>query len=157
MALHCIAIGSVKVPEVDRSKADAKNIIAIVLEEVDGMYKLGTEKGRIAALYTRNQILACKQKFLSFDSVPDKEISLRSAAIAMSLGSGQGFFRCGCEKKCVNNLCKCRANKVLCNSKCHGSSSCISPRNFFDIIIRDLNKLHVFHRTQVSLPTRKCF
>ena len=122
-----IAVGEtvmVKVPEVDRSKADSKNIIAIVLEEVDGMYKLGTEKGRIAALYTRNQILACKQKFLSFDSVPDKEISLRSAAIAMSLGSGQGFFRCGCEKKCVNNLCKCRANKVLCNSKCHGSSSC---------------------------------
>ena len=69
-----IAVGEtvmVKVPEVDRSKADAKNIIAIV----DGMYKLGTEKGRIAALYTRNQILACKQKFLSFDSVPDKEIS----------------------------------------------------------------------------------
>ena len=54
----------------------------------------------------------------------DKEISLRSAATSSSVGTGQGFFRCHCTKHCATNICKCKKNKVLCNSKCHNSMSC---------------------------------
>ncbi|XP_063889921.1 KRAB-A domain-containing protein 2-like isoform X3 [Scylla paramamosain] len=58
------------------------------------------------------------------DIPTDKEISLRSAATSSSVGTGQGFFRCHCTKHCATNICKCKKNKVLRNSKCHNSMSC---------------------------------
>jgi len=39
-------------------------------------------------------------------------------------GSGQGFLRCLCTKKCVTKRCLCFKNRILCNSKCHSSSPC---------------------------------
>ena len=53
----------------------------VVLEIVDGMYKLGTKLGRLATLYSRNQLQPCHQKFIAVCDVPDKEISLQSTAI----------------------------------------------------------------------------
>ena len=41
----------IKVPDVDRNKGDAKNLIAVVLEvSVDQMYKLGTKNGILASV-----------------------------------------------------------------------------------------------------------
>ena len=37
--------------------------------------------------------------------------------------NGQGFTRCGCNKACQTNACKCIKSNMVCNSRCHGRSS----------------------------------
>ena len=37
--------------------------------------------------------------------------------------NGQGFTRCGCNKACQTNACKCIKSYMVCNSRCHGRSS----------------------------------
>lgn len=117
---------TVPIPDVDKGKGDLRNIIAVVLNRSeDELYKLGTRDGILKKLYSRSEFDVCKQLFLDVKDIPtDKEISLRSAATSSSVGTGQGFFRCHCTKHCATNICKCKKNKVLCNSKCHNSMSC---------------------------------
>lgn len=116
---------TIPIPDVDKPKGALRNIIAVVLLKTDdNMYQLGTKNGVIQHLYTRSEFDLCKQKFLDVNAVKkDKQISLRQAASSAS-GSIQGFFMCKCAKKCLTNLCKCKKNNVLCNSKCHNSGVC---------------------------------
>ena len=86
-------------PDVDRGRGDHKNLKCIILSE-DGFYWIRTEFGKLESLYTRNQFSICKDTFLDPDSVPDKQISLRSAAKNSSSGTGQGHFFC----KCTTNI-----------------------------------------------------
>jgi hypothetical protein len=44
------------VPEVDRGRADHRNVKAVVLEVVDGFYCLGTLHGKLVQLFARNQL-----------------------------------------------------------------------------------------------------
>ncbi len=116
---------TVKIPEVDRNKGDPKNIIAVVLDVTpDGMYRLGTESGVLAHLYTKNQFQICPTTFANVEDVPQNTLSLRATANAKSKGSGQGFTRCNCKTKCVRGNCGCKRKGLLCNSKCHGSLPC---------------------------------
>ena len=109
----------IKIPDVDRNKGDANNLIAMVLEVSDDqMYKLGTKSGILFSLYSHNHLNPCKE------DVPDVKITLRSSAIAQSRGSGQGFVRCNCTTKCANNRCKCRKQKLIGNWMCHSSLPC---------------------------------
>ena len=62
-------------------------------------------------------------KFLGVENVPANEISLREAATAGAMGSGQGFVKCGCTKGCQKRSCNCYKNNVKCNSKCHTKMS----------------------------------
>jgi len=46
----------IKIPEVDRSKIDARTLMAKVLQVVDeDFYRLGTKVGTLSQLFTRNQ------------------------------------------------------------------------------------------------------
>ncbi|CAH2009348.1 unnamed protein product [Acanthoscelides obtectus] len=113
-------------PDVDRAKGDLRNVIGVVLEASDdGFYKIGTKHGILQKLYCRNEFDICTQKFLLEEEVnKNNEISLRTAAIKHSVGTGQGFFKCSCTKKCMSNRSLCTKNNVLCNSKCHNSLTC---------------------------------
>ncbi|CAH1983819.1 unnamed protein product [Acanthoscelides obtectus] len=113
-------------PDVDRAKGDLRNVIGVVLEASDdGFYKIATKHGILQKLYCRNEFDICTQKFLLEEEVnKDNEISLRTAAIKHSVGTGQGFFKCSCTKKCMSNRCLCKKNNVLCNSICHNSLTC---------------------------------
>lgn len=92
---------TIPVPEVDRSKTDARNIIGVVMEVTsDGYYKVGCRNGIINTLYARNQIGMCKEDFVSLSDDPNASISLRKASSANSLSGGQGFFKCFCKRKC---------------------------------------------------------
>lgn len=123
-----LAIGTtvkIPIPSVDRSKVDAKNILGLVLEVTDdGYYKLGTLNGTINCLFSRNQISDCKESFLRAEDIPNKEISLREASRKESRTGGQGYVHCSCKQKCSNKKCKCNANGIKCNSKCHSSLPC---------------------------------
>ena len=93
---------TLQIPEVDRSKSDRRNVLAVVLEVTkENLYKLGTKNGILRPLYSRNQIQQCQQQFLEISDVPNKEIALRTCAKLQSVGSGQGFRKCSCTKGCI--------------------------------------------------------
>ncbi|CAH1102021.1 unnamed protein product [Psylliodes chrysocephalus] len=83
-------------PDVDRAKEDLRNVIGVVLEASDdGFYKIGTKHGILQKLYCRNEFDSCAQKFLLVEEENKNiELSLRTAAIKHSVGTGQGFFKC---------------------------------------------------------------
>ena len=84
----------VPIPQVDRGKTDARNVLACVLEVTpDGFFKLGTRQGTLKQLYVRSQFQLCHEQFLKLEDVPaHEEMSLRSVASAQAVGNGQGFF-----------------------------------------------------------------
>jgi len=116
----------VPIPLVDRGRAEFTNAKAVVLQvDESGTYKLGTRHGILKQLYTRNQFSPCEQQFLAIDDVPqEREISLREAANADSMGHGQGFIKCTCSMFCNNNRCRCYKNQNVCNSRCKCGSAC---------------------------------
>ena len=64
------------------------------------------------------------QNFLpSSDVNTNQTRAFWTATNAQSTGGGQGFTRCGCNKACQTNACKCNKSKIVCNSRCHGRSS----------------------------------
>ena len=64
------------------------------------------------------------QKGLKIDDIPkDRQFSQKEFIKSLSVGNGQGFKRCACTGKCINNRCKCIKNKLKCNSACHNSKS----------------------------------
>ncbi|KAL5242421.1 hypothetical protein ACI65C_009831 [Semiaphis heraclei] len=65
----------IKIPEVDRSKVDARTLLAVVLQVVDeDYYRLGTKAGTLSQLFTRNQFTLCEENFLESAIIPDNEI-----------------------------------------------------------------------------------
>ncbi|KAI1691670.1 putative KRAB-A domain-containing protein 2-like [Ditylenchus destructor] len=90
----------------------------------EGMHKIGTEHGVLNNLFATNCVTPCREAFLSLENVPDKTVSLRTAANSSAMGTGQGIFKCGCKQKCNSTRCKCFKSNVKCNSKCHSSMPC---------------------------------
>ncbi|KAI1698203.1 putative SCAN domain-containing protein 3-like [Ditylenchus destructor] len=114
----------VPVPVFDRAKTDPRNLLGVVMDADDGFYSIGTGAGILKEKYTRNQIEPSSSQFVSKESVPDKEISLRTAVGADSLSGGQGYKHCNCLQGCKTGKCNCRSHGRLCNSRCHNSTSC---------------------------------
>ena len=118
---------TIKVPDVDRGRNCPRNVMGVVLENLDnGLYRIGVQNGVLEKLFSRNEFQVCKETFITASSVPDapaSTLSLRKAAATAS-GSKQGFIKCNCSGKCDSKRCQCVKLKVLCNSKCHGSNSC---------------------------------
>lgn len=116
----------IRIPDVDRGRADPRNVMAVVMSIENGFYKLGTKSGIIDRLYCRNELELCEQQFFTKDDVPGTaSTSLRQAVGAASVsGHMQGFIKCDCKSGCKANICKCKKSGVLCNSRCHNSSSC---------------------------------
>ncbi|KAF2888430.1 hypothetical protein ILUMI_17743 [Ignelater luminosus] len=89
-----IPVGSfvvIAVPEVDRDKIDAKNILAIeIIMDVtdDEYYKVGCTSGITDSLYSRNQMSMCIENFVSQET-SNIPASLRKASSNMSLNGGQ--------------------------------------------------------------------
>ncbi len=119
----------VHVSELDRGRADHRNVMAVVMSVDERGCRLETKQGVLQPLYLRSMFDLCKTNgFISVSDVPvEKIISLREAATNESVGSGQGFVRCNCKKEAcgVSNRCLCRAQGRLCNIvKCHKSTGC---------------------------------
>ncbi|KAK4880224.1 hypothetical protein RN001_008370 [Aquatica leii] len=115
----------IPIPEVDRGRGDARNILAVVLQKTDDeLYELGTKQGVIKTLYSRHQFTACHHKLPKKEHVSNQETTLRTVANLQSTRTGQGFVKCTCKKHCDTKKCSCLKRKILCSSKCHNSSSC---------------------------------
>ncbi|XP_023241970.1 uncharacterized protein LOC111640202 [Centruroides sculpturatus] len=115
----------IPIPDVDRAKADLRNIIGVILQKDEqGLHKIGTKYGILDKLYCRSEFDMSKENFLPLEEVPETNVSLRTAARRAALGTGQGFARCLCKKSCMSKRCFCRKKGNLCNSKCHDSLPC---------------------------------
>jgi len=127
MKLRSAEVGQtvrLRIPNVDRGKADLPNILAVVLEEDEGFYSLGSLAGKLMYKYTCNEFEVCRSFLIKIADVPDKNISLRKAVAELSLGGGQGFLRCDCTTHCKTARCKCRKEGFECNSRCHSGRKC---------------------------------
>jgi hypothetical protein len=59
-------------------------------------------------LFAATVLTPCVEKFMAVENVPPiKSISVREAARLSSMGSGQGFSKCGCKGECDSARCKC--------------------------------------------------
>jgi hypothetical protein len=117
---------TVKIPltTLDKGRIDGRNILARVMNVHEGFYQLGTPEGLVAGSYARGEFSVLKQPLLSESDIGKEVKSLRTISSEQSLCGGQGFVRCDCRKMCTSNRCKCKASNVLCNSRCHNSSTC---------------------------------
>ena len=110
----------VPIPNVDRGRAEFRNLKVAVIVDVkgNGLYKLGTTDGLLKQLYSRSQVMPCVKKFLSINDVPkEKEVCLRETTRYQSLGDRQGFLKCSCKTSCTNARCKRKKKGFKCNSK----------------------------------------
>ena len=115
----------ISIPDCDKGRGDARNILAVIIDVQDEFYQVGTTQGVLKQLYVRSQFSVCKRPLLALEDIPlNKQISLRSAATQQSTGTGQGFVKCNCKTKCQSKKCFCVKKNVLCNSKCHSSTDC---------------------------------
>ena len=115
--------------DVDKGRCEFPNVLAVVVSTSEEMFKLATKDGYLNSHYARNQFETLTTKHLLLSDVNTSETrALRTAANAQSTGGGQGFTRCGCNKACQTNACKCIVTKLMCNSRCHGPNS--NPRCF---------------------------
>lgn len=56
----------IKIPEEDRGRAAPRNIMAMVISEENGFYKLGTANGVLEKMYTRNEFQVCMYECIAF-------------------------------------------------------------------------------------------
>ena len=116
----------------------------------DNFYRLGTVHGVLKQLFSRNQFDLYKQNLLSLDDVKkDTEISIRSAVGKLSVsGATQGFVRCPCKKRCMNN--KCTINAFLWGTRVTAN---VITGNYVAINNYPLDIFyHVFYITIVGAP-----
>ncbi|XP_045450004.1 uncharacterized protein LOC123658697 [Melitaea cinxia] len=118
---------TIPIPDVDKGKAELRNLIGVVLEVTcEQLYRIGTKSGILEKFYCRSEFDGCKEKFIRQDEVPNVTITLRTAAKNAAIGTGQGFARCVCSTGCKNNKYLCKKKRLVCNSKCHNSLSCMN-------------------------------
>ena len=87
--------------------------------------RLGCSTGVLDTLFSRNQFSPTLTSFLKPEEVNmEKEVGVRTAARAESMGGGQGFPKCNCTGKCLNSRCRCKKDSRRCNSRCHNKRSC---------------------------------
>ena len=115
----------VPIPDVDRGRAEFPNIAGVVMNvDADGSHTIGTAQGTLQGTYTRAEIIPSIASFLLPSDVPEKTVSLRTAARAESMGDGQGYKRCYCTQGCKPTKCGCMKANLKCNSKCKSCGSC---------------------------------
>ncbi|KAF0702823.1 KRAB-A domain-containing protein 2-like, partial [Aphis craccivora] len=112
------------VPKVDRGPTDPPNIICLVVEKKNKLYKLGTKHGMIKGWYGGDCLKKCETFLKSDEILLDKELTVRETVTVIT--EGQGFSSCSCKSKspCQTSRCACFKKKVLCNSRCHNSQPC---------------------------------
>ena len=121
---------TIPVPLVVRERGDSRNIMGVILDrDENDLYRIAVKGGILNGKYSRNRFDLCNQTLLlPTDVCQDKEISLRNAVQHESRCGGQEYLKCNCSGKsnCETNRCKCYKAKVECNSRCHGSMTCLN-------------------------------
>ncbi|CAF1560471.1 unnamed protein product, partial [Rotaria sordida] len=85
-----------------------------------------TEQGILAGYYSFYQLAkAPGTAILMISQVTQGEPkSLREIVKLQNITGGQGLLKCFCKGQCTTKRCKCKQSNVLCNSRCHNSTTC---------------------------------
>lgn len=96
------------------------------MEIKDDKYKFGVEQGIINGYYSFHEISkAPATSTILIDNVDQGiEKSLREVVKLQSITGGQGMLKCSCKGGCTTSRCKFKQAKLLCNSRCHNSTTC---------------------------------
>jgi hypothetical protein len=116
-----------KVDDVDRGAADPPNIVSVILEKNESMFKLGHKGGVLKEWFPFNVLQKLDGVAMSFtrnDVQMDKLISVREAVKFGSVAGGQGFKACNCKTGTCGKgtRCSCFKNGIKCNSRCHNGN-----------------------------------
>ncbi|CAF1499301.1 unnamed protein product [Rotaria sordida] len=114
------------VPDVDRGPTDAHNILGVIIEIKHNKLKLGTKYSTLHGYYSFHQVeKAPGEPTLEIQDIIDNTPrSVREIMKLESITGGQGILKCDCKQGCKTNKGKCKQADVLCNSRCHHTSSC---------------------------------
>lgn len=114
---------TIDVPKVDRGPLDG-HLIGQIMEIRNECYKVTTRHGTIKQMQPRSSLRECNHS--TGWTRNDDEITIRKAVPLTSNHGGQGGKKCNCrgEKMCLSKRCACRKADMLCNSKCHSSTTC---------------------------------
>jgi hypothetical protein len=85
-------LSSRPIDPVDRPKLGHHNLLGIVLDVKENLYKVGTSNGVLPQRFARNQLEPCENDFLSLEDVPSNETTFRAAVGADSVTGTQGNF-----------------------------------------------------------------
>ncbi|RNA13448.1 KRAB-A domain-containing 2-like [Brachionus plicatilis] len=112
--------------DVDRGMAGAQNILYIILEVKNDLFKLGCRAGVLDTfeacncIEKTNLVTEFNQEFIPKDKQGDFiKVSAREAVRLVSVGHGQGFLKCSCTGECATMRCSCCKAELKCSSKCH--------------------------------------
>ncbi|RNA07172.1 KRAB-A domain-containing 2 [Brachionus plicatilis] len=113
--------------DVDRGASDPQNILCVILEKKNELFKLGCRAGVFDSFVAFNCIekTALITEF-SIEFIPkDKKdeyvsVGAREAVRLLSIGHGQGYLKCNCTGNCATKRCSCKKANLKCSSKCHG-------------------------------------
>jgi len=98
-------------------------VIAVIIEEKNEMYKIGTTHGLIKGWFSSGSMQHATANFILAEQVEkQKELTLRETVQVVS--GGQGFLSCSCKSACQTKRCVCFKGGLKCNSRCHNSFSC---------------------------------
>ena len=114
------------VSEFDRGISDPPVLLCKIYSVENDNYRLASEAGLLDRVVPRNSFQLISQ-CADFKVVDVPVLPIRSLVTALSECGGQGFLKCGPSCSCATNKCKCRAAKVMCNSRCHGKKQTNCP------------------------------
>jgi hypothetical protein len=81
----------VLIPSVDRGQGDSANLLAVIIEEKDGEFRIGTKEGILSTWLERNSLAATKYFSLTTADVQQNEYSLQELVRLRSVETGQGY------------------------------------------------------------------
>jgi len=118
------------IPIFDRGRGDPPRLIAVVVEEKEGILRVATKHGFLDRWLERNSVHATAHKSLMVEDArtSGSEHSLHELVRMDSVGVGQGYRRCSCRQNCATNRCACRKNNLGCNSACHPGRCCANKK-----------------------------
>ncbi|CAG4952726.1 unnamed protein product [Parnassius apollo] len=131
----------VKIPDVDRAKADDRNIMAVIIsQETEGMYKLGIKHGNLNQLYARNQFNVCKETFITVDIVPQHEVTIRDVQKKSHILAAKVF--------CIATVLE---NAFLIDVNVKSQTSCVTQNVTRALLVRINNNYNKINSCQFIL------
>jgi hypothetical protein len=119
------------IPNEDRGKMDRKHLPCKIIDILgNGFYKLGCALGQLSVNYRMTDFNTVERSihFPELDTIPEKAVSLRTAALAQSITQISGV-KCNCKSTCLSQICACLKAKVHCSSNCHPKSNKCANRH----------------------------
>jgi hypothetical protein len=81
----------VSIPSVDQGRGDATNLLAVIIEEKNGKFRIGTKEEILNTWLERNILTATKYCSLTTANVQQNEYSLRKLVRLRSVRIEQGY------------------------------------------------------------------